>query len=155
MEKAQLTDEVLAVLDEVFETHHGIFLDPDTSMFQTLDGISAAQASIPVGGRCASVAAQVAHVTFYLEVLESYLATRRQNQGADWGEIWRSVDAVTPEAWADLKNGLKTTYGRLMGHLREVEDWDDPNVISAAMAIAVHSAYHLGEIRQAMCTLLD
>ena len=36
------------------------------------------EASIPVGGKCASLAAQVAHVTFYIESFERYCAARRQ-----------------------------------------------------------------------------
>jgi len=67
-----LTRKLFSVIEEVFETHDGIFLDPATSMLQTLDGIPAPQASLPVGGRCASLAARVAHVSFYFfEVLES------------------------------------------------------------------------------------
>jgi hypothetical protein len=32
-------------------------------------------------------------------------------------------------------------------------DWDSENAIGGALAIVVHTAYHLGEIRQALCTL--
>ena len=52
------------LMEETFEAkHHGIYLDKGTSLFETLETISAREASIPVGGKCASVAAQVAHVT--------------------------------------------------------------------------------------------
>ena len=73
---------LFALLDETFENHHGIFLDKNTSLFPTLETISAEQASIPVGGKCASLAAQVAHVTFYLEVLERSTMTSRASIGA-------------------------------------------------------------------------
>jgi hypothetical protein len=65
------TREFFSILDEAFETHHGIFLDRGTLLFDTLAGISAAEASIPVGGKCAPLAAQVTHVIFYLGVAES------------------------------------------------------------------------------------
>jgi len=152
IDKDQLTGELFSVLEEVFETHHGIFLDPDTSMFDTLAGISAEQASQPVGGRCATLAAQVAHVTFYLDVLETYLRTH-QSQDVDWGDIWGRVGAVDPDGWAQLNADLKRTYRRVLEGLQATEDWDDPDVIGGALAMAVHSAYHLGEIRQALCTL--
>ena len=132
IERDRVTSEVFNVLEEVFETHHGIFLDPGTSLFQTLAGITADLASRPVGGRCASLAAQVAHVTFYLEVLESFLTTR-QSQDADWEDIWRTVEAVSPEAWAGLLTQIEATYRRVMDRLKETDDWDDPDVIGAAL----------------------
>jgi len=33
------------------------------------------------------------------------------------------------------------------------DDWNDDDRVGGAMAIIVHTAYHLGEIRQALCTL--
>jgi hypothetical protein len=149
--QATFTTELFDILDETFETHHGIFLDKGTSLFDTLAQVSAAQASQPVSGRCATLAAQVAHVTFYLEVLERYITTGSTGQ-VDWGEIWRTVGAVTPEEWAGLNGALRETYARVQAMLRALESWDDARPIGGALAIVVHSAYHLGEIRQALCT---
>jgi hypothetical protein len=67
----QFTQALHMLLDETFDTVNGIFLDKGTSMFQTLATISAQEASVPVGGRCATLAAQVEHVAFYLDVLET------------------------------------------------------------------------------------
>ena len=58
--------QLLEALDETFEQVHGIYLDKGTSLFETLATITAEQASQPVGGRCATLAAQVAHVDLYL-----------------------------------------------------------------------------------------
>jgi len=146
------TTELFDILEETFETHHGIFLDKGTSLFETLAQIDAAEASRPVGGRCATLAAQVAHVTFYLEVLERYIDTGQTGQ-VDWGAIWRGVGAVSVEEWGALVANLKQTYARLKDQLRARESWDDDRPIGGALAIVVHSAYHLGEIRQALCTL--
>lgn len=143
---------LLLILDETFETHHGIYLDKGTSLLTTLDGITADQASQPVGGQCATLAAQVAHVTFYLDVLERYML-RQQIDQVDWGEIWRTVGAVTPEAWLALRQQLADSYRRIDARLRAQESWDDENLIGGALAITVHTAYHLGEIRQALCML--
>ena len=106
----------------------------------------------PVGGKCASLAAQVAHVTFYLEVLERYMLTNDAGD-VDWGEIWRTVREVTPEEWVGLKGQLRQTYRRVFEMMRRIETWDDNTPIGGALAILVHTAYHLGEIRQALCTL--
>jgi hypothetical protein len=64
------------LLEETFETHHGIFLDKGTSLFETLAGLSAEQASRIMGTGGATVAAHVAHVDFYLGVLEGFLRGR-------------------------------------------------------------------------------
>ena len=142
-----------ALLDETFENHHGIFLDKNTSLFQTLETVSVEEASIPVGGKCASLAAQVEHVNFYLEVLERYIF-QHDNSRVDWGEIWRRVEKVTPEEWQTSKTKLEDTYRRIDKALHENKTWDE-DTIGGAMAIVVHTAYHLGEIRQALCTLKE
>jgi hypothetical protein len=143
---------LFALMEETFEAkHHGIFLDKGTSLFETLETVSAQEASIPVGGKCASLAAQVAHVTYYMEVLERIVVYNDQTR-ADWGYIWRTVEKVTPEEWEDYKGKLKDAYLRMDKLFRENEIWNDDS-IGGALAIVVHTAYHLGEIRQALCTL--
>jgi hypothetical protein len=146
------TTELFDILDETFETHHGIYLDKGTSLFETLATIDAAEASRPVGGKCASLAAQVAHVTFYLGVLERYILTG-QSGDADWGAIWRTVEAVTPDEWTALNDQLKITYQRVLELMRGFESWQEEGRIGGALAIVVHTAYHLGEIRQALCMI--
>jgi hypothetical protein len=146
------TKNLYPLLEEAFETHYGIFLDKDTSLFDTLETISAEQASIPVGGKCATLAAQVSHVIFYLEVMEKYMQKQLTGR-VDWGEIWRTVQGVTPDEWEALKARLKETYRRVYGMIKAVDNWDDEDTLGGAMAIVVHTAYHLGEIRQALCTL--
>jgi hypothetical protein len=74
-QSSEFTKGLLAVLTEAFESVQGHFLDPNTSLFETLSQISACEASIPVGNKCATIAAQVAHVNFYMEVLERFLQT--------------------------------------------------------------------------------
>ncbi len=144
-------NNLFTFLDETFENHHGIFLDKNTSLFPTLELITAEEASIPVGGKCASLAAQVAHVIFYLEVLERYVKYN-DTTPADWGEVWRTVEKVTPDEWDEYKRKLKDAYHRIKQMLHDNEVWNDDSV-GGSMAIVVHTAYHLGEIRQAMCTL--
>jgi hypothetical protein len=152
IDQERFTAELFAVLKETFEQTQGIYLDSGTSLFETLAQISAAEASRPVSGRCASIAAQVAHVTFYLDVLERFLRTR-QNEKADWGDIWRRIEAVTPEAWANSQQELKQAYQRVLETLRNLEDWGAGDNIGGALGIVAHTAYHLGEIRQALCVI--
>ena len=151
IEKQHFLNAVLDLLDETFDQTHGIYLDKDTSLFCTLDTISAQEASIPVGGKCASLAAQVAHVTFYLDVLRRYVV-EHDSSPADWGEVWRTVEKVTPEEWEGLKDDLRAAYKRTNKMIRDQAQWDEDS-LGGAMAVVVHSAYHLGEIRQALCML--
>jgi hypothetical protein len=152
IDQQHITQELFDVLDEAFVTHHGIFLDEGTSLFETLETITAEEASIPVGGKCATLAAQVAHVNFYLEVIEDYMLKRDRGK-VDWGDIWRRVSKVSPEEWKAYQDQLKETYQRVISMLQHIEDWNDERPIGGGLAIAVHTAYHLGEIRQAMCVV--
>lgn len=145
-----VTQNLFDVLDEAFVKHHGIFLDEHTSLFETLETITAAEASIPVGGKCATLAAQVAHVNFYLEVLEAYILNKDIGK-VDWGDIWRRVHQVSEKEWQGYQDQLKETYQRVLSVLQNCDNWNDDRPIGGALAIAVHTAYHLGEIRQAMC----
>src|SRR5689334_21485212 len=139
-------------MEETFEAkHHGIYLVNGTSLFETLEAVSAEEASIPVGGKCASLAAQVAHVTIYIESFERY-ALQGDNSPRDWGLIWRTVEKVTREEWEDYKKKLKEAYLRMDKLFHENPSWNEDS-IGGALSIVVHTAYHLGEIRQSLCTL--
>ncbi len=145
------TKNLYDLMGETFKNPIGIYLDPNTSLFQTLETVSAQEASIPVGGKCASLAAQVAHVTFYIESFERY-ALYNDTSPRDWGLIWRTVEKVTAEEWEDYKRKLKDAYQRMDKLFHENQMWNE-DTIGGALSIVVHTAYHLGEIRQALCTL--
>lgn len=142
---------LLQLMTETFEKPMGIYLDPNTALFQTLDTVSAAEASIPVGNKCASLAAQVAHTTFYIESFERF-ALQGDHSPRDWGEIWRTVEKVTPEEWESYKTKLHDAYNRMINLFTNNPAWNE-DTMGGALSIVVHSAYHLGEIRQALCTL--
>jgi hypothetical protein len=146
------TQALYLLLDEAFDRVHGLFLDPGTSLFETLAAISAAEASVPVGGKCATLAAQVRHVAFYLDVLVHEVRTQ-QYERPDWGKIWRETGAVSPEEWETIKAQLRESYDRLKALIRDTAEWPSEWHISGAIAAVAHTAYHLGEIRQALCTL--
>lgn len=149
--QSEFANPLFELLKETFEEPTGIYLDKNTSLFQTLDTISAGQASIPVGGKCASLAAQVAHVTFYIEAFEHF-ALQHDNSPVDWGHIWKTVENVDPGGWEKLKTGLKDAYQRMDRLFHSTPEWNE-ETINGALSIVVHTAYHLGEIRQALCTV--
>jgi hypothetical protein len=141
--------ELMQLFEETFETHHGIFLDKGTSLLETLSSLTASQVSKPMGNGGATIAAHVAHVDFYLSVIEHYLFSHEPIK-ADWRGVWNTVSAVTPDAWTEQLAQLKATYQRVSASLQSVNDWNDSDRLSAAMAMIVHTAVHLGAIRQGL-----
>lgn len=152
IDNRHFTSALMTLLDETFDNVHGYYLDRGTSLFETLAGITAAEASIPVGGRCATLAAQVKHTAFYLDVIEASIRDPNYPR-ADWGEIWRTVHAVTLDEWAAIQVDLRQSYDRIIALIEETPSWPGADEIAGAIALVAHTAYHLGEIRQALCTL--
>ena len=119
------------LLDETFDNVHGYCLDKGTSLFETLATISAEEASMPVGGKCATLAAQVKHVAFYLDVLEHNVRTQ-QYERQDWGKIWRETSAVTPEEWEALKAQLRASYDRIKQLISDTTEWPSEQQIGGS-----------------------
>lgn len=148
----RLPKELLVGFEEIFENVQGMVVDRGTSLFETLATITAEEASRPVGTTCATIAAQVEHVRFYLEVNERVMLGQELGE-PDWGHIWRTVSSVTPAEWETSVQRLKETHQRIVGHIQNPARWSSVEMLWGTMAILVHTAYHLGEIRQALCTV--
>ena len=136
-------------LEETFSNVQGIYLDKGTTLFETLEGVSAEEASRAISSNSATIAAQVEHVRFYLDVLDDYLRTGEEKTN-NWREIWETVREVTPEQWEDIKRRLKESHERATTTLNSFEKWDGRYDITGGLSILVHTAYHLGGIRQAL-----
>jgi len=145
-------DAVLGLLEEAIDQVHGAFLDEGTSLFETLATISADEASRPISPRCATIAAQVKHVAYYLDVVEQY-ARGTLAGPVDWDDIWRTTAAVTPDEWAAIQAQLRESYQRARALVSEETHWDTDRKIGGAIALVAHTAYHLGEIRHALCVI--
>ncbi len=137
---------LLACLEETFSNVRGIYLDKGTTLFETLDGVSAAEASRAISANSATIAAQVEHVRFYLDVLDDYLRAGVDKKN-NWREIWETVREVTPEQWEDIKRRLRQSHEQALTTINSFEKWDGKYDIAGALSILVHSAYHLGGIR--------
>ncbi|MBA2277328.1 MAG: hypothetical protein H0W06_06150 [Chloroflexia bacterium] len=147
----RFTQELVDLLDETFEQVRGIYLDRNTSLFETLTTISADEASRPVSDTCASIAAQVKHVRVYLEVIDRALQGHDVGK-IDWAASWR-IEHVTLAEWESLKEQLRAAHQDVLATMTRAETWDDEDSIGDALAALVHTAYHLGEIRQALCVV--
>lgn len=144
-------DAIATALDETFAHVQGMYLDRGTSLFETLAMIDANEASRPVSRSCASIAAQVAHVTYYLNVLHDYMQGKK-TENVDWGIAWKTT-TVGPEEWETLNAHLKAAHDRVLKQISAIVNWDHEHQVGGAVAIVAHTAYHLGEIRQALCTI--
>lgn len=140
-------NNLFAFLIETFESPpepSSLYLDQKAGLFDTLSNLSAEQASKPMTKGAPSIAAQVEHTRFYLDVLKQFMEGRTEK--IDWSESWQ-VTEVAPETWEALQRDLKTTYEEASKTLQDVESWGDGE-IGDGMAMLVHTAYHLGAIRQ-------
>ena len=140
---------LLACLEETFSNVRGIYLDKGTTLFETLEGVSAAEASRAISANSATIAAQVEHVRFYLDVLDDYLRTGVDKQN-NWREIWNTVREVTPEQWEGIKERLRQSHAQALTTINSFEKWDGKYVIAGALSILAHTAYHLGGIRMTL-----
>ena len=140
---------LFACLDETFSNVRGIYLDKGTTLFETLEGVSAEEASRAISPKSATVAAQVEHVRFYLDVLDDYMRNG-EDKTNNWREIWETVREVTPADWEDMKRRLKESHERVMTTINSFEKWDGKYDIAGPLSILVHTAYHLGGIRLAL-----
>ncbi|HJQ31270.1 MAG TPA: DinB family protein [Pyrinomonadaceae bacterium] len=142
------TGNLFLLLKETFEgpppKTSAAFLDQGCGLFQTVEQLTAEDASRPTRPGGTTVAAHCAHVKFYLDVLHRYM--QGDSEPADWKQSWL-VQTVSAEEWEALKRELRGAYDTVAEALRSAEGWGERNV-GAAMAIVAHTAYHLGAVRQ-------
>lgn len=117
---------------------------PGSSLFGTLESLSAKEASQP-GSSGATIAAHAAHLRWSLALANAY--ARGEAPQADWKESW-TVRQVDADAWERLKNDLRREYETLYAALERQEDFSDQQLLTGIMALVPHAAYHLGAIRQ-------
>jgi hypothetical protein len=138
--------EILVLIEETFVSHHGIYTDRGTSLFETLEEIDYSLASRKHAGIDETIAGHVFHLKYYLIVLQEYMSGKRTGS-TDWSESWVIRD-VDEKQWQDLKAALGMEYENLVGFMNKSENWSSEDFFEGALGILAHSAYHLGAIRQ-------
>lgn len=148
----KIKSDLLECLDETFESHHGIYLDKGTSLFETLEGISAEEASRRLIETGATIAAHTEHLRLYLDVLER--AMRGEEIGKiNWREIWETVGEMSPAEWQASVEKLKESHRRTIETIKNYDLWKHEDGFGAALGILTHTAYHLGAIRQVVSVI--
>lgn len=145
-----IKDGTKAALAEAFDKVVGMFLDKGDSLWETLENVTAEQASVPIAPGGNSIASQINHVTFYFDVMAVYMRNE-QPEKPDWAEAWKTVE-VDDDQWQQLKADL----AQRQQHINELIDtapdevFADPDVVGGTYAIVAHTAYHLGQIHHAL-----
>lgn len=139
-------ESVAYVLRETFEgPPEGLpsaYLDRGAGIFQTLQELSAESASKEFLGT--TIAAQTEHAKFYLDRLCEYINGR--TEPVNWEDSWL-IETVNEAEWVALRESVRRAYENTLRCLAGVEDWNERSV-GMAMGMVVHTAYHLGAIRQ-------
>jgi len=148
IKQSHFASELKEILEELFDVHHGFFLDEESSFFATLGGIGAEDASTPIGEGTVSIASHVEHTILYIDVLGKHMSGTEVGR-VDWDGIWQRDGQVSPEEWTGLQTRLRDKYAWLIRVIDGVEDWLDHDAVGAAMIILAHTASHLGAVRQA------
>jgi hypothetical protein len=148
--KEHFLEAFMALIVETFESGRAGYLDRGTSIFETLATITAEEASRTVSADCATIAAHVAHMTVALSF--SVHLFRGERLQVNWGEIWQTVREVTDEEWRTSQASMRENYAAFC-EVAKTTHWESAHVIEGALEVIAHNAYHLGEIRHALCTL--
>lgn len=143
--------ELFDLLDETFANTQGIYLDRGTALFDTLESLSAEQASCCIGSKGATLAGHVEHIRYYLGVLTSCIL-RKPVGKLDWEDSWK-LQEVDKREWDATKQRLRDAYQTAVGVMKDLEVWEGEDDIGASLAIIAHTASHLGAIRQALYSL--
>ena len=143
-----IRSSILGGFAEAFEGVNGYFLDKGTSLFETLDSVTAEEASQAASPIVGTVAAQVNHIAFYLDTTIRFVTLGWGDEHPDWEGSW-AVTAVSEAEWDALRTNLRTQYDRTRDLVTANPEWNEMT-LGGAVAMVAHCAYHLGEIRQAL-----
>jgi hypothetical protein len=91
-------------------------------------------------------------VAFYLDVVYNSVHKSDYPQ-VDWNEIWNNVTAVNADEWQIIQTELRHSYANIQDLVKTTPTWPSEREIGGAMGVIAHTAYHLGEIRQALCII--
>ena len=124
----------------------------DPGLFRQLDAIDAATATRRLAPGRPPIAAHIDHVHFGFLLLNRW-AKGQENPwaGVDWNASWQRT-SVTEDEWRTLRSALRREADAWRTVVETRTSWDAVSA-SAALSTAVHTAYHLGAVRQILAAL--
>jgi len=142
----QFVESIAYLLRETFEGspdgQPSAYLDRGIGFFNTINGLTAAEASREFSGT--TIAAQTEHAKFYLDRLCEFINGRTER--VNWDDSWL-IETVNDAEWDALREKVKETYANTLKCLADAADWND-RTAGMAVGLVAHTAYHLGAIRQ-------
>lgn len=155
IQSEDFVNNLLFFLTETFEgtpEFPTAYLDTNVSFFDACRDISAAQASTPISDGGMTIAAHVEHTRFYMALLLQHMQAQT-TKDVNWDDTWLQ-QTVLENTWHTLTHDLETNYQAVKSHIQNTGNWHNADV-GDALAIVVHSAYHLGAVRQIMKVLAN
>lgn len=147
---SSIKDAMKAALTETFDSVFGMYLDKGETVWETLEGVTAEQASVPIHPGSNSIASQINHMIFYFDVMAQYMRNDPPKEHPDWGLAWKLIE-VDEDQWTELKLALGERQAELFALINNSPDevFTDPDVLAGTYGIVAHTAFHLGQIRHA------
>ncbi len=138
---------VVKAIDEAYDGTGGIYLDQNTDLLAELRKLSGAQASTVLPGAGNSVANQLRHLLTTVAMHEAQFRGTTYPD-LDWGADWQPV-TLGDEEWQELVEKYAATRTQLKEWVTSPSVDEDNDYIFAAIMVATHLAYHVGQIRHA------
>ena len=128
--------------------HSGYLLNPkDPGLVDTLRGISAKVASTPPKPGRTPIVSHSNHMLYGIELANRALSGETGvYESADWDVAWR-LETIDDQPWEELIDRTERESQLLIDLVNQRRDWDE-TTFTGVSAIAPHTAYHLGAIRQ-------
>lgn len=123
------------------------FVQGSEAIFNSIDSLTAEQASAKVPGQLSSIGAHAFHLTYYLELFNANL--RGENPDSDWTGSWK-VQSFDDSTWRETGARMKRAYGFARAWYESEAPANDEEQATYAAANLAHAAYHLGAIRALM-----
>jgi hypothetical protein len=121
----------------------------DPGFVETLRPLSAETVSTPPAPGRKPIVAHANHVLYGIELANRALSGETGvYESADWDVAWK-LESVKDDEWRNLVNRIEEQSNRLIELFNEPREWDEI-MLTGTFAIAAHTAYHLGAIRQVL-----
>ena len=138
---------IVNAINEAYDGTGGIYLDSGTNLLAELGALNGTQASTVLPGAGNSVANQVRHLLTTVRMHEPQFNGGDYPE-LDWGADWSEIDLSDPE-WQELVKTFAATRETLIGWVTSPTVEENDDYVGAALMVATHHAYHVGQIRHA------
>ena len=149
---SMITESIITLLTEAYpgppDPTGTWFIDnePDSGVFGVLRDVTAEEASKSVDGTGRPGTTLASHAEHLHWSLANMNLAMSGGEFGKWSESWDLKQANAAE-WDSLRTELQKEFDILCTGLRKETDID-PQYVTGGLALAVHAAYHLGNMRQ-------